>query len=344
MLKLNKQEQIPIVLVGLGKMGQNHLRVVLKNENFELKAVVDPAISQREIPDHPSIKTYHSLGELEESNIDYSCVLIASPTQTHFEIAQHFLKRKKHLLIEKPLSYSYDQCCKLNEEAIKTKMILAVGHVERFNPAVLKLIEVIKSGQLGTIIHISITRVGGYPQEINKGDNVLLDLAVHDIDVLRLILGKLRVIASVCHRTLNQDIYDTSEILLDNQSGVSASIHVNWITPTKIRTIRVTGSRGVCFVDYILQTCELIGGDLLQTTPKLKQDFQSLINQYRNSDKVHFGIQKDEPLKVQLRAFYKALLGDPSDICNAKDAGLAVLLAEKAFSHKKNHLNENGFY
>ena len=76
-------------------------------------------------------------------------------------------------------------------------------------------------------------------------------------------IGPLKLEASVCHSTLKEGVHDTAEIFVTSASSVTATVHVNWITPTKIRTIRVTGTRGVCFVDYILQTCEVTGGGLL---------------------------------------------------------------------------------
>ena len=96
------------------------------------------------------------------------------------------------------------------------------------------------------------------------GISIALDLAVHDVDVLRSLVGPVRLEHSMCHVTWREGVFDTAEIFLSSAKGTSASVHVNWITPTKIRSIRVTGTRGVCFVDYILQTCELFGGSLLK--------------------------------------------------------------------------------
>jgi UDP-N-acetylglucosamine 3-dehydrogenase len=325
--------RIPVVLVGLGRMGSNHLRVIKDNPSFDLKAVLDVKLPDTFATANPGIAGYTSREELDAADVAYDAVVIAAPTGSHYEIARHFLARDKHLLVEKPLASTIEQCRTLIDEAKKRNLILGVGHVERFNPAVRKLHEVIENGWLDKPIHFSVTRVGGYPQTILPGNNVMLDLAVHDVDVLQSLIGPLTVVASIVHNTVRSDIPDTAEILLKNDEGVSASIHVNWITPTKIRTIRVTGTRGVCFVDYILQTCTLMGGNLLSHEPTLKTDFQNLIRQYQNTDKIEFGIQNEEPLKVQLRAFHKALTGDPSELCSGEDGARAVEVSLRALSY-----------
>ena len=137
--------------------------------------------------------------------------------------------------------------------------------------------------------------------------------------------------SSLCHSTWKKDIYDTAEIFLASATGPSASIHVNWVTPTKIRSIRVTGTRGVVFVDYILQTCELAGGRLLQPLDAQDVSFDAILEHYRTMDRVQFGVRKEEPLKVQAqqwRDFVKG--GGPGELCLGADALAAVLIAERA--------------
>jgi UDP-N-acetylglucosamine 3-dehydrogenase len=233
--------------------------------------------------------------------------------------------------VEKPVASTFVQGRRVIEAAQQAGLRLAVGHVERFNPAVRKLREVIREGWLGTPIHFAFTRVGGYPDTVLAGNNVLLDLAVHDIDVLRSLVGPLRVEHSTCHVTFREGIFDTAEISLGAAAGSSASVHVNWITPTKIRSVRVTGTRGVCFVDYILQTCELLGGSLLKNIEPVTSSFEVLQELYRSTDRVQFGVQKVEPLRAQAEQF-RAFIGggEPGELCTGRDALAAVLLAERA--------------
>jgi UDP-N-acetylglucosamine 3-dehydrogenase len=205
-----------------------------------------------------------------------------------------------------------------------------VVHLERLNPAVRKLKEAIDRGWLGHVIHFAFTRVGGYPQHVKGGNNVLLDLAVHDIDVLNYLYGPMEHRASICHTTAMPGIYDTAEILLCAPDGASAAIHVNWITPTKIRTLRVTGTKGVCFVDYVLQTCELMGGDLLQRQFSGESQYPDFIRGYQNTDRLVFGVLRREPLLIQLENLVRELHGGLSEICSVDDALYAVRIAQEA--------------
>lgn len=321
-------KRLPIVLIGAGRMGRNHLRVLRESPRFELRAVVD-AVAKLEPGDLGGAKLLRTVEELRGVEFDHA--VVATPTATHFEVASAVVAMGKQLLVEKPLCSTYDQCRELLAAAEKKGVRVAVGHVERFNPAVRKLREVIHKGWLGTPIHYSFTRAGGYPDTLTTGNNVLLDLAVHDIDVVRSIAGPMRLEASVCHSTVKEDVYDTAEILLAAKGGASATVHVNWITPTKLRSVRVTGTRGVCFVDYILQTCELMGGNLLDQRLPESAEFERLLEMYKTTDRIQFGVRKEEPLKVQLEQFYQLVTrGEPGEICLGDDASRAVQLAERA--------------
>ena len=324
--------KIKIALIGIGRMGKNHLRVLRETPGIEVAAVVDAQSAAP--PDLGGIPFFRSVKELNA--VDFAAAVIATPTATHFDIASEVIAMGKHLLVEKPIASTYAQSKDLVAAAQAKGVKLAVGHVERFNPAVRKLREVIAEGWLGTPIHYSFTRVGGYPETLITGNNVILDLAVHDIDVLRSLAGPVRLEHSMCHVTWRDGVFDTAEIFLGTSSGPSASIHVNWITPTKIRGIRVTGTRGVCFVDYILQTCELHGGSLLKSIEPASSSFESVLDLYRSTDKIQFGVQRVEPLRAQASQFVQFLTtGESGELCVGRDAVAAVLLAEKAVHVEK---------
>ncbi|MBX3191367.1 MAG: Gfo/Idh/MocA family oxidoreductase [Labilithrix sp.] len=316
-----------IVLVGMGRMGRNHLRVLSDTPGFELVGIVEAnAKAPAELGQAAFLK---SVSEL--SRVDFDAAVIATPTATHHEVALQLIEMGKHLLVEKPIASTYAQGREVLAAAQQKGVKLAVGHVERFNPAVRKLREIIKEGFLGTPIHFSFTRVGGYPETLITGNNVILDLAVHDIDVLRSIVGPLKLEHSMCHVTWRDGVFDTAEIFLGASTGPSATVHVNWITPTKIRSIRVTGTRGVCFVDYILQTCELFGGSLLKAVEPSSSSYDALQELYRTTDRIQFGVQKEEPLRAQAKQFHRFLNeGEAGELCTGSDALAAVLLAERA--------------
>jgi UDP-N-acetylglucosamine 3-dehydrogenase len=327
------KNKIKVIIIGLGRMGRNHLRVIADDKRFEIVGLVDKKFV-REVPEE--FRSYDIFSALTDAlKVKFDCAVIAVPTHYHFDIAKAVVEKGKHILIEKPICRTSEQAKKLLGLAKKNKSKVFVGHVERFNPAVQKLNELIHSGALGKPIHFSFTRVGGYPFEVDHSNNVLLDLAVHDLDVLGLLAKDMRVYSSVCHSSWRKGVLDTAEILLKGKNDTSASVHVNWITPTKIRSLRVTGTKGVCFVDYILQTCTLYGGNILSPSERRATDFSSLIEAYRNSDRIEFGVKKEEPLKLEIEAFYNALNGKTTNICSGYDGLLALSLAEEAIIRGK---------
>ena len=316
-----------IVLFGIGRMGKNHLRVLRETPGYELVGVIE---AQAPAPgDLGTIAFARSLAEL--GSVAFDAAVIATPTATHHALGMDLIALGKHLLVEKPIASTFEQGREMLAAAQAKGTKLVVGHVERFNPAVRKLREVMTEGFLGTPIHIAFTRIGGYPDTVLAGNNVILDLAVHDIDVLRMLVGPVRLEHSMCHVTWKEGVFDTAEIFLASSSGTSATVHVNWITPTKIRSIRVTGTRGVCFVDYMLQTCELFGGSLLKVSEPPNTGFAALQDVYRTSDRIQFGVRKEEPLRAQLMQFRTFLTdGVGGELCMGSDALAAVLLAERA--------------
>jgi UDP-N-acetylglucosamine 3-dehydrogenase len=176
--------------------------------------------------------------------------------------------------------------------------------------------------------------VGGYPNEPGRGNNVLVDLAVHDVDVLHLLEGKMRVVASACHSTVKRGVLDTAEIMLRSpRNGPSASIHVNWITPTKIRTLRVTGTGGVGIVDYMLQTCTIFGGDLVGPRLYPGSSFEQLVQAYQGNDRIEFGVKKVEPLRNELEDFARYVRGFPHTSCTGSEALYSLEIAEEIFNN-----------
>jgi UDP-N-acetylglucosamine 3-dehydrogenase len=328
---MTTERKLNVALVGLGRMGRNHFRVLRQSDRFNLVAVVDRAGAPPNALELGTARFAREVNELGDLKID--CAVVATPTISHFDVAAQLIERKVHVLVEKPLATRFDKCVELVGLARERGVHLVVGHVERFNPAVRKLREVLRGGWIGTPIHFNVTRVGGWPDTLISENNVVLDLAVHDIDVLRSLLGPLRIEASLCHATVQPGVCDTAEILMTSKMGASVTIHVNWITPTKIRQLRVTGSRAVCFVDYMLQTIALVGGNLLESKVQQNTSFEQLVEMYKSGDRMEFGVQKQEPLQAELEQFFSLITsGVAGDLCLGADASRAVLLAHRALT------------
>ena len=316
-------------LIGLGRMGTYHYQTISRDPRFELVAAVDPTNKV------PSLKElalatplFTSLDELFAEDIPFECAFVASPTETHFPLVKQLLERGVHVLVEKPAASTPEQCQRLVDLAARKGLYLAVGNIERCNPVIEALRDVLESGIIGVPVHINSTRAGGFPAHVKEGNNVLLDLAVHDLDVLQMILGELHVEKSIAHSTQIDGICDTAEVSLTNRDGITAQVHVNWLSPHRLRNIRVTGTAGVCEVNYIEQSCTVIGRDLDKT---VLQTMRPLVDASTDQfELLHLEIERKQPLERQLDQFYRLLLGDQHILATGEQLVASVQLVELA--------------
>ena len=253
---------------------------------------------------------------------------MATPTQTHYEIVKSLILKGIHVLVEKPAASRHEEAVELAKLAEERGVYLAVGNIERCNPVVAKLKDVLKSGAIGMPVHLNATRGGGFPNAVKPGNNVILDLAVHDMDVFRLLLGPLKVSNSVAHSTVQNEILDTAEITVSNADGITGTVHVNWLSPQKIRQIRVTGTKGVCTVDYIAQTCTVHGRDL--DLGLLEKAGACHKVEHAFCDQVDYIVPKGEPLKIQLAQWQRCLSGLEHSLAVKDQLTESVELAEKS--------------
>lgn len=311
------------ILIGLGVMGQNHLRALRQSGDYEILGVADEDADKAELVGDAPFATDHRALPLDNADV----IIVATPTVTHYELIVSLAALSAHVFVEKPI---FDRVCWVkNMQHLIAPERLSVGYIERFNPAIIKLRQVIASGQLGDIIHCAFTRVGGFPRNVNHSRNVIIDLAVHDIDLFYWFFGEAEVIGAAKHRLEDGTIH-TSDILLRSGSGTTASIHSNWITPTKIRTLWVTGTHGVCFVDMLEQSCELHTNGLFVNVDGISMSYRRFLEFATAQDVVKFGIIKGEPLMAQLRDLTQRLRGGKGVGASFSDAVASLTLAEVA--------------
>ena len=327
-------KQIKAALVGMGNMGRNHFRVLNESEDFALSAVVEPQKPEVLPPSNNPIAWCSSIDELKDLDID--CVFVATPTQTHYDLVKKLILAGYHVLVEKPAASTFEQAQELEALAKEKGLFLAVGNIERCNPVVSKLKSILESGIIGTPVHLNATRAGGFPNAVKPGNNVILDLAVHDLDVFRLLLGPLQVSSSLAHVTALDGIYDTAEVTVRNQEGITGAVHVNWLSPQKIREIRVTGTKGVCVVDYIAQSCHVFAKDIESDTLAAAGDFSEVEHPFCRH--LSFEVQKAESLKVQLKQFKNCLEGKEHSLAVGGQLTESVSLAEQSMALAKDGL------
>lgn len=297
-------KKIKVAVIGIGNMGQHHARVYSQLKGVELVAVADVNPKKgREIAAKyhcDYFKDYQKM--LAEKEIE--ALSVAVPTSSHHQIALKLIEAKKHLLIEKPMASSVQEAQELVRQAKKVGVRLAVGHIERFNPVIIRLKKMISTGRkLGKIVTLIARRVGLFPSQIKDAD-VLVDLAVHDIDIFSYLLSEEpnRFLA-ISGRALAKDRDDHSEILLDYPSGTVGLIQVNWITPVKIRSLSVTGTKGHAELDYINQKLRFYSSNYETTF----DDFGDFIVKFGKPDVMDMKIKFQEPLKLELKAFTQAI-------------------------------------
>ena len=252
-MKLNK---INIAVIGYGNMGSFHISKYLQMDHVNLVGICDVGSSEtsKEI-DGQTVAMFDDLDKLL-SECDVTAVSITSPTYTHFEIAKKCLNLGIHCLIEKPIATSEEEASELIEIATHQGLVLTVGHIERFNPAVLAVKQCIKEDLLGPIASISFRRNGPFPKQIDDAD-VVIDLAVHDIDIANYWLDALPDATSGHKSSLITGGRPDHAEILAKYGQTHVFFQVNWITPKRVRNAVITGKKGYIEMDFIAQTVEL---------------------------------------------------------------------------------------
>src|SRR6188474_2947835 len=285
-MKGGTKQVLRVGVIGVGVMGSNHARVFAGLSGIQLVGVADPDRAQRDLVTRalgcPAVSDVEALLKL---GVD--AVTIAAPTHLHHEIALNCMARGIHVMVEKPIASSVEEGRDIIAAARRAGVTLMVGHVERFNPAVATIKEAIRGED---ILSIAITRVGPFPPRMSNV-GVVIDLAVHDIDLIRwftdsdIIEVQPQLSSAIAERE------DIALLQFRTASGVLAHINTNWLTPFKARNVTVA-TRG----KYVM-------GDLL--TRQVTECFG--FQQDGAYSMRHVSVGHDEPLRAELLAFIDAV-------------------------------------
>lgn len=308
-------EKIDIGLIGLGVMGRQHLRILRDTDEFEVVGVYDPdpsAAAQARL-DQPGLTVVPDLKELLEAGI--RAAVVASPTAAHADHAAALLEHGVHVLVEKPVAANLGDATRLRAVVgAKTARVL-VGHIERFNPAVRALKDFLRRGSLGQVVSISASRVGvGRPAV--PSTNVVFDLAIHDIDVVRFLMEQpVRVLGASGGAFPGNAQADYAHVLLACGSA-SGAVEANWITPRKRRALFVTGTEGFAELDYIRQEVRTFRG-----RSEFIGDGADLYHCVsRTSEPVSLPVATGEPLRAELEHFAAYIRGDEAPVITLDEA------------------------
>lgn len=314
-----------IAVIGAGAMGRNHLRVLNDLESADLVALadVDRAGAERAARRF-NIQAYGDYLEMLDKE-QPAGVVIAVPTILHREVALAAIERGVHVLVEKPIAFTVDEGREMIQAALRAGVILTVGHIERYNPAILELQRRLAQRELGRVFQMHARRLGPFPPRV-RDVGVVIDLATHDVDIMRFVSGSdvVRVFAETARRihTEHEDLLSGLLRFADNSIGV---LDINWLTPTKIRELMVTGEMGMFHVNYLTQDLYFYENNYVKTD----WDAISHIEGVSEGDMIRLRIEKTEPLRVELDRFVRAINGEQVSLVSGEDGLAALHVASK---------------
>jgi predicted dehydrogenase len=302
-------DPLRVAVIGVGAMGSNHVRVYEEMPDADLVAIADSNESPLCDSNVRAYADYRRM--LDEENLD--AVSIAVPALDHREVALACIERRIAILIEKPIAGSAADGEALLAAALAVDVPLMVGHIERFNPAVIALKRCISGGDLGQIYQARAQRVGPFFRR-HRDVGVVHDLATHDIDILHDLLGAdVTQVEAKTQRGIRTEHEDTLAGLLLYETGTVAQIEANWISPRKSRRLELLGTHGMFVLDYIKRSL------VHYPTAAASESAGELIA---------VPDAEVEPLRAELSAFVRAVQKMETPPVNAEDGIRAVRVAD----------------
>ena len=294
-------DKVRIGIIGVGYLGTQHARILSYLEEAELKGVADIDFKKAvEIGNRHGVEYFENFEDMLD---EIDAAIVATPTSEHFSISMHLLNEGKSVLVEKPITETVEQAEQLVAKAKKSGAILQVGHLERFNPAVEAIENVISEPKF-----IEVQRLGSFSARSLDID-VVLDLMIHDLDIiLALIKDEVKVIRSSGIHVLSEKI-DIANARLEFKSGCVATLTASRVHQGKVRKLRIFEPTSCYSVDYINQEVKIFPLNGKQT------DIKSL------------KIEKEEPLKKELKNFFQCIRDGKTQKVSGEEALRALRLA-----------------
>lgn len=300
-----------IGIIGIGVMGEYHARVyseiAKKNSDVQLAGIADIDKNRvQAIAEKYGTKAYAIFDDLLDSGID--AVSICVPTTMHKEVAMEAIQKGvSYVLVEKPISDNLIHAHIIVNFSKEKGVALTIGHVERFNPAILLMKKLIDSDRLGRVVSISAKRVGPGPPK-GKDTGVIVDLAVHDIDIICYLLGAIPTDVYAFAGEGSNGLEDRASIILKFSEQRAGLLDTNWLTARRVRSLDIVGLKAVAHLDYIDQTITISERDKDEEIKFVKQEplmneLIHFVNVVRRNDKpLVTGEDGIQALKIALAA------------------------------------------
>lgn len=240
-------KRLRVGVIGCGVMGGFHLKQYKNIPDAEIVGVSDIDASRAQ-KDTPFFKDYHDLFKLADA------VSITTPTSTHFEVGMAALAAECHVLIEKPISMTTDQAEILINKAKEKGLVLAVGHIERFNPAYMAIVKAL-GGKKPDVMDIK--RLSPFPDRITDV-SVVIDMMVHDIDLARGLAGSEIKFLNATGKNIRSQKLDQAQAVIVFENGVVANIEASRVHDVKVRKITAACGGSVYEADLLTKTAKMM--------------------------------------------------------------------------------------
>jgi len=294
-----------IIQIGIGGWGKNHTRIL--SQLGVLSAICDTDSQRRkEYGEKYSVNYYETLDDLLKVE-EFDGALVVTPTLTHTEIVTKLLEVKKHVFVEKPITYKSEDGEKLVKLAEKNKKILTCGYIERFNPAVDIVKKIINEKKFGDLIMLEFHRESRMPLHI-KDVGIIYDTSVHDIDTANWLFDDMPHVVFARAGKIKHEHEDFASIMLGYKNEKIAIISSNWITPKRVRTFSAVCTDAIITSDFITQEIKI----------EKKEDTEIPRN------------EKQEPLLLEIQNFLEAIEGKSEQIVKSQEAVNVTKIAEAA--------------
>ena len=313
---------LKVGVIGLGSMGKNHARVCSELDTIDFVGVSD--IDKATVSSIANRFNTAAFSEYTDLISKVDAAVVATPTNTHFKIANDLLNAGKHVLVEKPICDTTSDAESLVKIADDENLVLAVGHIERHNPAVKYVKESLDAKDFGDLITLASKRVSNFPGRI-RDVGVIFDFGVHDIDVMRYLAGDVvSVYARAGCFSSSIDHEDHANIMLNFDNGICGVVEVNWLTPMKIRKLFLTCSQNFVEMDYINQAVTISSSSFKQV------DDMDLYRPPIDFNINQVSLEKREPLKNEIDDFVHAVINNGRPLASGVDGLEAFRVASAA--------------
>lgn len=320
--------RVKVGVIGCGYWGPHLIRNLHDMVDVDLVAVADQRADRLQYVrrSYPTVCPFDDYRKLLECEVD--AVVIATPIQTHFEIAREALLADRHVLVEKPLATSVAEAAELIRLATVRRRILMAGHTFLYNPAVRELRRLVQDGELGRIYYADSARLNlGLFQ---RYANVVWDLAPHDISILTYVLGQTPVMVSARGSTcVRPDVLDVCYLELTFSSGTSAHVHVSWLDPDKVRRLTLVGDRRMAVYNDISTVDKLRIYDSGVECPRV-DNYGEFELAYRHGGISIPYIAWREPLRLECEHFVHCVRTGEEPLSNGEQGLLVVAALEAA--------------